>query len=261
MTRNVIVGFFILAVVVCGVGFGVASAGTTDELANGGAFGFDRATHNATTLTPNVSEQTSPVYAEQSSLAEASVRDISAGMKMVDAAEAEAARKAEEENAAAVKRVEDQKAMQGVVSALDETGAPLSAHATEYSLPAVDWSMGREAFIQHWAERIDAYLEGSPLAGNGVAFAEASWDNGVDPRWSPAISNTESGKGSVCFLPCNAWGWGSRAWADWPSAIHEHVAGLAQGYGYSLTLAAARTYCPPNAAHWYEVTLAEMGRI
>ncbi len=57
--------------------------------------------------------------------------------------------------------------------------------------------------------RIDAYLAGSPLEGQGVTFATAAWNNGVDPRWSPAISNTESSKGLYCSGSCNAWGWAS----------------------------------------------------
>ena len=69
------------------------------------------------------------------------------------------------------------------------------------SLPEVDFSVGKEAFVSEWTSRIKAYLAGSPLAGQGATFAEAAWSNGVDPRWSPAISNTESSKGAHCFLP------------------------------------------------------------
>ena len=83
-----------------------------------------------------------------------------------------------------------------------------SAASALASLPDVDFSVGKEAFISTWSQRIDAYLSGSPLAGQGVTFATAAWEYGVDPRWSPAISNTESSKGAVCFKPYNAWGWG-----------------------------------------------------
>ena len=121
--------------------------------------------------------------------------------------------------------------------------------------------MGREAFIEEWTKRIDAFLAGSPLEGNGYYFAKAAWDNGVDPRWSPAISSTESGKGTTCFLPCNAWGWGESSWDDWDEAIAAHVAGLAEVYGYSLTYAAASVYCPPNTDFWYTNTLEKMASI
>lgn len=259
MAKLVIVGIFILSIA-CGVGFSAASAESVGKDLLTGAFGFDEPTRTATTVTGATDEASAEIL-EQSSLNSPASRDISAGLEMVDALEAQAAEARAQENAEAISRMESQKAMQGVSSATNADGAPISAAATEYSLPAVDWSVGRDRFIAEWAERIDAYLAGSNLAGYGNVFAEAAWDNGVDPRWSPAISNTESGKGSVCFLPCNAWGWGSSAWSDWPSAIRDHVKGLAKGYGYSLTQAAASTYCPPNAASWYQKTLAEMASI
>ena len=112
-----------------------------------------------------------------------------------------------------------------------------------------------------WGARIDAYLAGSPLGGYGATFAAAAWDYGVDPSWSPAISNTESSKGLYCFYPHNAWGWGAISWGSWEEAIYAHVAGLARGYGYTITIEAAQKYCPPNWQHWYNVTLAQMNLI
>lgn len=140
-------------------------------------------------------------------------------------------------------------------------GSAANMNVTYVELPAVDWTLSREDFVAVWAPRIDAYLAGSPLAGHGATFAEAAWDNGVDPRWSPAISNTESTKGAHCFLPHNAWGWGDVSWPDWDTAIREHVRGLARGYGYTITPAAAKKYCPPNCEAWYESTATEMLKI
>ena len=119
----------------------------------------------------------------------------------------------------------------------------------------------RDAFVNKWAPRIDAYLGGSPLGGHGRTFAEAAWDYGVDPRWSPAISCIESSKGRYCFLPHNAWGWGSSSWGDWDSAIRSHVAGLSAGYGYTISTSAAQKYCPPTWQAWYSSVLAEMNCI
>lgn len=116
----------------------------------------------------------------------------------------------------------------------------------------------RESFVAEWAPRIDAYLEGSPLAGQGTTFAEAAWEYGCDPRLSPAISMVESSQGRNCFLPYNAWGWGSSSWGSWEEAIYAHVAGLASGYGGQLTYAGAQKYCPPNADFWYASVLANM---
>lgn len=129
------------------------------------------------------------------------------------------------------------------------------------SLPEVDFSVGKEAFVSEWTSRINAYLAGSPLAGQGATFAEAAWSNGVDPRWSPAISNTESSKGAHCFLPYNAWGWGDKSWSSWEEAINAHVAGLANGYGYSITYANAAKYCPANTDHWFKATIGQMKMI
>ncbi len=122
----------------------------------------------------------------------------------------------------------------------------------------VNWDMSKEDFIKEWGDRIDAYLGSAPLGGNGKVFAEAAWDNHIDPRWSPAISCVESGKGRICFLPHNAWGWGQSSWSSWPEAIKAHVAGLAKGYGYSVTLEKAMKYCPPNAQEWYVQCVGEM---
>ena len=124
-----------------------------------------------------------------------------------------------------------------------------------------DWSTDKATFVAEWAGRIDAYLAGSPLSGQGTTFASAAWDYGVDPRWSPAISCIESSKGEVCFLPCNAWGWGSESWGSWEEAINDHVQGLARGYGYTVSYDAAAKYCPPNADFWYERCVEEMNKI
>ena len=78
---------------------------------------------------------------------------------------------------------------------------------------------------------------------------------------APAISNTESSKGAHCFLPYNAWGWGDKSWSSWEEAINAHVAGLANGYGYSITYANAAKYCPPNTDHWFKATIGQMKMI
>ena len=127
--------------------------------------------------------------------------------------------------------------------------------------PPVDWQSDKDAFIAKWTPRINAFMAGSPMAGTGKTFAEAAWEYGVDPRFSPAISAVESSRGAACFKPHNAWGWGNSSWGSWDEAIWAHVAGLASGYGGQLTLAAAQKYCPPNAAAWYSSVLANMNRI
>lgn len=124
-----------------------------------------------------------------------------------------------------------------------------------------DWASDKVDFAMEWQPRIDAYLAGSPLSGYGIVFASAAYDCGVDPRWSPAISCIESGKGSVCFRSHNAWGWGGSGWSDWNTAIYAHVSGLASGYGCTISEAAAQKYCPPTWQSWYSGVSGEMAKI
>lgn len=238
------------------LGFDWASAGAQGADAN--TFGIDRQSQESPSndVSPQTVDDKSDAdvlavedISESAALQVASSRDVSAGVQEI-AEEEEAARIAAEEAA----RVAEQRAM----ARADEAR---SRYYTNFgSLPAgdVDFSIGREAFIEKWSKRINDYLAGSPLAGYGETFAEAAWDNGVDPRWSPAISNTESTKGRVCFKYHNAWGWDQTSWSDWDTAIRSHVAGLASGYGFTISYAYAKRYCPPNCDNWYRDTLAQM---
>lgn len=184
------------------------------------------------------------------------------------AAEAEAAREAAEK---AAKEAEEADKDADESSNADEEDdptkdenyiAPPTSALEPPSDDGADWSMGRDAFIAEWSTRINNYLAGSPLSGYGEAFATAAWSYGVDPRWSPAISNTESSKGAYCFEPYNAWGWGSNnGWTSWEQAIDAHVRGLAAGYGYTITVANAQKYCPPNWEKWYINTSNQMALI
>ena len=181
----------------------------------------------------------------------------------------EAAQRAREEAERAA--AERAAAEQAAAEALDEVEEPTFTTESGTEAPvevpespdagSVDWSADKQSFVSEWSARIDAYLAGSPLAGQGATFAEAAWEFGVDPRFSPAISTVESSTGRVCFLPHNAWGWGSSSWDSWEEAIWDHVEGLAIGYGGQLTYAGAKKYCPPNADHWYTSVLANMEKI
>ncbi len=178
------------------------------------------------------------------------------------AAREQAQREAAEKAAAEAKAAEEEQRQEQEAA---QNGGASSGGGSETIAPpssdGADWSSDEEAFVSQWAPRINAYLAGSPLAGQGETFARAAWQYGVDPRWSPAISNTESSKGRYCFKPHNAWGWGSSSWGSWEEAIYAHVRGLARGYGYTISVSAAKKYCPPNWQHWYNATLAEMNKI
>lgn len=132
-----------------------------------------------------------------------------------------------------------------------------------------DWYMTEEEFVAEWAPRIDAYLAGSPMEGTGEYFALASFRYCVDPRWSPAIANSESSKGRKCIRPYNAWGWGAAdedpynlayEWSSWEEAIDAHVRGLSRGYGYTISWSAAKKYCT-GWKDWYPNTVTEMAKI
>ncbi len=191
---------------------------------------------------------------------EEAARQAEEAAKAAAQAQAEAEAKAAEE-AQAQAEAEAKAADAAQAEAASES---TSSNTTEVATPApdnADWSSDKATFVSAWAGRIDSYLAGSPMAGTGEIFAEAAWDYGVDPRYSPAISNTESSKGLYCFNSHNAWGWGSESWDSWEDAIRDHVAGLARGYGYTISVEAAKKYCPPNWEHWYNVTLAQMNMI
>ena len=123
-----------------------------------------------------------------------------------------------------------------------------------------------DSFINEWTSRIDTYLAGSPMAGQGYNFAVAAWNTGVDPRWSPAIACIESSKGLYCAGSYNAWGWsarggGWRSFGSWSEAVSAHVAYLGANYGSTLTPAAAKKYCPPTWQDWYNKVANQMNRI
>lgn len=274
-TKRTYYGLMVLAVMVASFGivaaFGVsfAQAGATAQ--NGfGLLGLNveeaqvqeaKSQSAATMFASSTTDlMGSEPISEPVSLSHSTQRDISASVALIEKEE-EAARIAAEEQARIDEANRIEEAQVGQAQQEAHASVEAVSATTMDTLEEVDWSIGREAFIEEWTARIDAYLAGTPLAGYGVNFATAAWENSVDPRWSPAISNTESSNGLHCFLPYNAWGWGDRSWNSWEEAIADHVAGLAAGYGYSLTLANAYQYCPPNYINWYYNTLGQMSLI
>ena len=126
--------------------------------------------------------------------------------------------------------------------------------------------MSETTFVREWGPRIDAWLEkmakasefgSAPLQGFGEEFARAAYENGIDPRLSPMISWQESKSGNLCFLPYNAWGWGSSSWSSWPEAISAHLAGLKAGYSNMTIEEIVRKYCPDGTEETYIAHLKE----
>ena len=273
-------GFFVLVVVAGGIGFSVASADSADGLEQRGAFGYDELTTSATMTVdadaakaaepesveaseavPGTQDYAAmPMEAEPSVLVRTTARDLSSGYQMIDDMEAAERQRIAYENRAIFDRIAATKAINGVTTNISPNASENTAD-TEYGLPAVDWTVGMDAFVSEWTARIDAYLSGSALEGYGSVFAQAAWDYGVDPRFSPGISCVESGKGAVCFRSCNAWGWGRINWPDWVTAIRSHVEGLSEGYGYSVTPEGATAYNYETPVDWYNKVKAEMAKI
>lgn len=170
-------------------------------------------------------------------------------------AEEEAAAKAAAEAEAAAKTKAEKKAARA--EAKKE-----STSSSNASVSHVSWSSGKTAFVNKWAPRINSYLSGSPTAGTGEAYAAAAWNNGVDPRWAPAISCIESSKGAACFASYNAWGYGGSGFGSWSDGINTVVAALGSSmYGGALTKHAAQIYCPPTWQDWYSKVASEMAKI
>lgn len=170
--------------------------------------------------------------------------------------------KLEEDKVAADAAVDEAKTALDEATAARQVAQAQARAAGAGALAAqIDWSMPKDEFVEHWAGRINSYLSGTRLAGHGESFADAAYEYGVDPRWSPAISRIESGCGAACFKPYNAWGWMGKSFSDWDSAIYAHVKYLSGPlYGGYLTPGGAATYCPPGGP-WYSAVSGEMNRM
>jgi len=233
-----------IVVLVCGAGLSVASAFSSSSL----AFGIGTETNKVTTDVA-VLAGTASQASSTKELTTAAAFDISSSVdSMNEKAAAELAAIAAQQAAANAQKLAEVEAL--MEHQRNTVGIP--------NLPDVDWSVGEEAFVLEWTERINAYLDGYPLAGQGETFARAAWEYCVDPRWSPAISMIESTKGKNCFRYHNAWGWSECSWYTWESAIWDHVRGLSERYGYTVSRSYAKMYCPTNDYNWYYNVLDEM---
>lgn len=108
----------------------------------------------------------------------------------------------------------------------------------------------------------EIYLTGTPMEGYGATVVAASDIYGVDYRSTLAIARLESSCGAYCFLPHNAWGWGSVSWSDWDTAIYGFSEQFASLYGSALTYNSAEAYCPSNGEYYanYAKEMMYIGR-
>ncbi|MFR3878161.1 MAG: coiled-coil domain-containing protein [Collinsella sp.] len=204
-------------------------------------------------------EQNKAELQQAKSQLEAEQKNAEDALAQAQQLRSEAQAKAEQENAAELAKLEaDKAAAAEKLSGEGVSGSNSSSQATNTNT-TIDTTVNSsntgssdyDSFINEWTGRIDNYLAGSPMAGQGYNFAVAAWNTGVDPRWSPAIACIESTKGAYCANSYNAWGWsarggGWRSFGSWSEGISAHVAYLGANYGSTLTPAAAKSTARPR---------------
>ena len=215
------------------------------------------------TRTASLKSQLEESYAQlEEDMAVADEATVAAANALTEAQEAREKAQAEAAAAQAAEAEAQAAAQSSSSSSSSSTESASSESTSAASTSNVSWSSDKQAFVDSWAGRIDAYLSGTPMAGCGQAYAAAAWDYGVDPRWAPAISYVESGVGNACFRSYNAWGYGSSGYSSWTEGINAVCKGLGGSlYGGYLTMAAAETYCPTNPSGWYNECAAQMALI
>ncbi|MBN2944436.1 MAG: hypothetical protein JTJ24_04030, partial [Collinsella sp.] len=151
-------------------------------------------------------EQNKAELQQAKSQLEAEQKNAEDALAQAQQLRSEAQAKAEQENAAELAKLEaDKAAAAEKLSGEGVSGSNSSSQATNTNT-TIDTTVNNantgnsdyDTFINEWTSRIDNYLAGSPMAGQGYNFAVAAWNTGVDPRWSPAIACIESTKGTYC---------------------------------------------------------------
>lgn len=178
-------------------------------------------------------EQNKAELQQAKSQLEAEQKNAEDALAQAQQLRSEAQAKAEQENAAELAKLEaDKAAAAEKLSGEGVSGSNSSSQATNTNTTidttvnnANTGSSDYDSFINEWTSRIDNYLAGSPMAGQGYNFAVAAWNTGVDPRWSPAIACIESTKGAYCANSYNAWGWSARGggWRSFGSWSRGHL--------------------------------------
>lgn len=116
----------------------------------------------------------------------------------------------------------------------------------------------------NWVDRINWYLAGTRLAGQGRVFYLAATDAGIEPRLMPAIAMVESGAGRHNANSNNFFGRRAvRGWMAWPSAeaaIRNQAFYIAGKWGQVSGPHQMRGYAVPSRP-WQAKVAREMARI
>lgn len=186
----------------------------------------------------------------------------------------EAQAKAEQENAAELAKLEaDKAAAAEKISGTGVSGNNSNSQATN-SNTTIDTTVNNsnsgnsdyDSFINEWTNRIDNYLAGSPMAGQGYNFAVAAWNTGVDPRWSPALAASRAARASIAPGSYNAWGWsgrggGWRSFGSWSEAVSAPRCLPGRQLWLHAYPGSRQEVLPPTWQDWYNKVASQMNRI
>lgn len=98
---------------------------------------------------------------------------------------------------------------------------------------------------------VEQMLGNRPLAAYSEYIAEICYNTGMDWYWFCTIAIVESGGGTHCFMPYNAWGYGNYGWSSWEEAIPSFCQMFVAGYGSGLNQGSHLAYCPGGAYYEY----------
>ncbi len=220
-------------------------------------------------------EQNKAELQQAKSQLEAEQKNAEDALAQAQQLRSEAQAKAEQENAAELAKLEaDKAAAAEKLSGEGVSGSNSSSQATNTNT-TIDTTVNNsntgssdyDSFINEWTSRIDNYLAGSPMAGQGYNFAVAAWNTGVDdpvgPPPSPASRAPRVLIAPILITP--------------GAGVHVAAVGAALAAGARaspltlpiwapttappLTPAAAKKYCPPTWQDWYNKVAAQMNRI
>lgn len=185
----------------------------------------------------------------------------------------EAQAKAEQENAAELAKLEaDKAAAAEKLSGEGVSGSNSSSQATNTNT-TIDTTVNNsnigssdyDSFINEWTSRIDNYLAGSPMAGQGYNFAVAAWNTGVDPV-GPRHRLYREHQGCLLRQFLQRLGL-ERRWrrlAQLRQLERGHLSPRCLSWS-QLRLHAypgsRQKYCPPTWQDWYNKVASQMNRI
>lgn len=154
-------------------------------------------------------EQNKAELQQAKSQLEAEQKNAEDALAQAQQLRSEAQAKAEQENAAELAKLEaDKAAAAEKLSGEGVSGSNSSSQATNTNT-TIDTTVNNantgnsdyDSFINEWTSRIDNYLAGSPMAGQGYNFAVAAWNTGVDPVGPPPSPASRAPRALVAPIP------------------------------------------------------------